>query len=159
MNEAALELIKGLSVEQQLPKLLESMIELERWKGDVNIIDISTDSSDKEDDIASIELLQSMTKIKDSDERVCPKSLVPVGGTGSVRNTIDIELAGDDTDIDMQVGMRCMEQNLRFGCEKPIAVAGHKSAECPVTIAKKAEEEGNPSSCSKRLSSSLVTKV
>ena len=82
MNEAALELIKGLSVEQQLPKLLESMIELERWKGDVNIIDISTDSSDKEDDIASIELLQSMTKIKDSDERVCSKSLVPVGGTG-----------------------------------------------------------------------------
>ena len=33
---------------------------------------------------------------------------------------------------------RCMEQNLCFGCEKPIAVAGHKSAECPITIAKKA---------------------
>merc|ERR1719394_1825059 len=89
----------------------EEMIELERWKGDVNIIDISTDSSDEEDDIASIELLQSMTKIKNSDERVCSKSLVPVGGTGSVRNTVDIELAGDDTDIDMQVGMRCMEKN------------------------------------------------
>ena len=36
---------------------------------------------------------------------------------------------------------RCMEQNLCFGCEKPIAVAGHKSAECPITIAKKAEYE------------------
>ena len=36
---------------------------------------------------------------------------------------------------------RCMEQNLCFCCEKPIAVAGHKSAECPTTIARKAEYE------------------
>ena len=34
-----------------------------------------------------------------------------------------------------------MEQNLCFGCKKPIAVAEHKSAECPITIAKKAEFE------------------
>ena len=67
----------------------EELVELEGWKGDVknkmielNIIDISTDSSDEEDDIASIGMLRSMTMIKDPVEKVNPKSLVPVGGTG-----------------------------------------------------------------------------
>ena len=59
------------------------MAELERWKGDINIIDISTDSSDEEDDIASIEVLQSMTRIKNPVEEVYSKSLVPVGRIGS----------------------------------------------------------------------------
>ena len=33
---------------------------------------------------------------------------------------------------------RCLERNLCYGCEQPIYTVGHRSAECPVSLAKRA---------------------
>lgn len=36
---------------------------------------------------------------------------------------------------------RCLERNLCYGCEQPIYTVGHRSAECPVSLAKRAHYE------------------